>query len=201
MKTPVALFAIAMSFETATAGSTVKTIPKDYDPAQKEECIVIGRVDYVTNPHKPEKPHGNVSNKMANPMLTVKNEATRKSYYIDLEGPRWEFYVALPPGKYKVTEWTSGNLTAAPQVVFELAPCKPEPDSKPEQAPCPARYIGTLKYARETSKGAFWKGAMTQTIPGSWEVVDEYDEALKKFHEEYPHLSCTAEKSLFRLTD
>ena len=43
MKTPVALFAIAMSFGTATAGSTVKTIPKDYDPAQKEECIVIGR--------------------------------------------------------------------------------------------------------------------------------------------------------------
>ena len=71
----------------------------------------------------------------------------------------------------------------------------------PEQAPCPVRYIGTLKYARETGKGAFWKSALTQTIPGTWEIVDEYDQALKTFHDGYPYLICGAERSLFQMKD
>lgn len=201
MKTPIAVLAIGISFGPAAAGTTLKTLPKDYDPAQKEECIVIGRFDYVYNTRKPEKPHSKLSNRMANPMLTVKNESTGKAYYIDLEGPEWQFYVALPLGKYRVSEWTSGNLTADPPAVFELSPCRPDPEGDQEAAACPARYIGTLKYARQTGAGAFWKGAVTQTIPGQWEVVDEYDEALKAFSEIYPQLSCPARKSLFQLTD
>lgn len=198
MKTAPAFLALAFSV-TLVLGATLKSIPPDFDPSQSETCIVLGRFEYAFNPGKPDDPHGKATNAMGNPQLKVKNLTTRKSFYIDLEGGRWDFYVALPPGDYEVTEWTSGSLTADPPASFDIPACRPV-DGNPSETPaCTARYIGTLKYARETGKGAFWKSAMTGAIPGTWEIVDEYEASLRSFQEKYPNLGCTLERSLLRL--
>ncbi len=199
MRITVTLACVALSLGLATAATRLKSIPADYDPAQKGECVVIGRVDLVMDERKPPKNHGKASNTMGNPTLTVKNMTTGDKYYIDLDGPRWEFYVALPPGSYSVTEFTSGNMRSEPPADFQIQACAPPAATEPEGASCPLRYVGSLKYIRQTGAKSFWKGAMTSSLPGDWRVEDESEQTMKGFNEAYARWTCAPQKSMMNL--
>ena len=95
-----------------------------------------------------------------------------------------DFYVAAPPGRYRVMELLVRNLRANVPVTFEV------PDA-------PAVYVGTLRFSgQDASFGARLLGTMAR---GRWSVEDTQDTVMERFRARYPRLSEPVVPSLMRL--
>lgn len=198
MKIAVLFLTLVASLGPAMSATALKPLPQDFDPIGSDDCVVIGRLDFHKEGKEP-KPHGKVG-PMGTPTITLKNDDAGQSYRITVTPPDWVFYVALPPGKYRVTRWVGGNLTIYPEAEFEVAPCKVENPTEQQAATCSLTYVGLLKFVQSGSLWNHFK-AGPDRMPGKLEVVDEYAEAMKAFNERYSHLTCDGRTSLFRLPE
>jgi len=163
--------------------ATLHTIPTDFALGAKEESVVIGRVTFVMGTLMGLKPIG-FFERLGKSHLTVVNQATGDSYVIvcDKSGSDSNFYVALPPGQYRLSKWERGNLTSSLIGRFSVGKGQ-------------VIYIGTLKFVRGQGVGNFLLGVVVDGFPGEWRVEDEYEGTVRSFREKYPHISQEVEKS------
>ena len=188
MKRPNRMFCVVIFALGLTACATkLHTIPADFALGAKEESVVVGRVTIVMGTLMGLKPIG-FFERLGTSQLTVENEATGEGFVIvgDKSGSDSNFYVALPPGQYRLSKWERGNLTSRLMGRFGVGKGQ-------------VIYIGTLKFARREDVGSFLEGAFQVPgggVIGDWQVEDEYEDAVKSFREQYPHISQEVVKSL-----
>lgn len=157
--------AITLAAALAMSGcaTMLTTIPPDHALGPGHESVAIGRVTLdLENP-----PHRSFAN-LGRMKLTVTNEATGKAYavFCDRIGLDSEFYVALPPGRYRFVSVHAMN------VVSELPP------GRFEVASGHVQYVGTIRFQGTSAGGG-----------GRWYVDDESDMTIKAFRERYPRIS------------
>lgn len=185
LKIPLSMMIFALGL-TACA-TKLHTIPADFALGAKEESAVVGRVTIVMGTLMGLKPIG-FFERLGTSQLTVENEATGEDFVIvgDKSGSDSNFYVALPPGQYRLSKWERGNLTSPLMGRFEVGKGQ-------------VIYIGTLKFSRRQDMGSFMAGALDRRSYGDWQVEDEYEDAVKSFRERYPQMNQEIVKSLLRL--
>ena len=143
--------------------TSLTTIPPDYAAGPSGESVVIGRVTLELV----QPPLAFFAN-LGGMKLTVRNETTGKDYAIvcDKSGLDSEFYVPLPPGRYRLVSVHAMN------VVSQLPPRGFEVD------PARVQYVGTIRF-RGTSLA----------VAGMWHVEDESEHTVRTFRERYPRIS------------
>ena len=165
--------------------TTLHTIPTNYSMGTNEESVVIGRV-VIDLSGGSIQPIG-FFDQLFKITVTVENHTTGKSYEIvcDQGGSDSNFFVALPPGQYGITQIQKGNLKSTPSGRFTVGKSQ-------------VVYIGTLKFTGRGLGAGIATSALAgrTTLPGDWLVVDEHLVVEKSFREKYPHLSHEVVKSL-----
>jgi hypothetical protein len=169
MKLAHIISAVIILFTLTGCETVVRTLPADYAVNTQEKSVVIGRVT-ISFQGQALQPAGFFL-KFVGSTLNVVNEATQGEYIIvcDKNGTDSYFYVELPPGRYTLSQWAFGNLTASPPVHFVIGKGQ-------------VTYIGTLNY-----------------IGGVWSVLDQSEEAAKDFHERYPRINQEIVKSFMMM--
>lgn len=175
----------------ATA-TTLHTIPTDFTLGDKEESVVIGRVLNDMG----GKPIGFfdrlstievVIERVGGPVL---KEPTGTSYIIvcDKSCRDSNYFVALPPGNYRVTKIALGQLESRPSGMFEIGKGQ-------------VTYVGTLKFVSAGIGQSILASVLSgrSTVPGHWQVENEYESAVKSFRERYPQMNQEIVKSLMQL--
>ena len=169
MTRSLVLTAMCCFFSLIGCATTQMTIPQNYTLAAKDESVVIGRlvVDLVTAPLPFFANLG--------PMrLTVTNETTQKDYALvcDRAGLDSEFFVSLPPGRYRFVRVDLMNtFFSLPLMRFEVVAGQ-------------VQYVGTIRYRGQSVLG-----------PGKWLVEDELEKTVKLFRERYPLITQPVVKS------
>jgi uncharacterized lipoprotein YmbA len=165
----------------------LQTIPASFSVEGKEESVVIGRMITVHGTFLGAKPL-NFFDRLSSMELTVGNETTGKIFIVvcDQSGSDSNFYVALPPGRYRLAELrrSSGERQfqeAVAKVVFTSPPI-----GRFEVGKGQVIYIGTLKLE--------YRGFLH-----NWQVENEYEDVVKSFHERYPQMNQDIVKSLVKL--
>lgn len=158
--------------------TTVATIPAGHTLGETGESVAIGRVEIVRPDGRPLTPAPDVFvGRMA---LTVENETNGRSYVIscDARGFLSDFYVSLPSGRYRITQWNSAGLNSGIEAWFEVGPRQ-------------VVYVGTLRFTGG--------GNIVSWRSGAWTVVDASESTLRSFRERFPQLQEAAAKSLMRM--
>ena len=168
MKLPAIMFAVV--FGLSGCATSVTTIPQDHTLGAADESVVFGRVavellqpplDFFAN--------------LGRMRMTIRNETTDKDYAVicDRPGLDSEFYVSLPPGRYRFVNVQSMNMESRlPPGRFEVGSGR-------------VQYLGAIRYLGTSLMGE-----------GVWHVDDESEKAGKSFRERYPRLSQPAAKSV-----
>lgn len=182
---PLLALATFIAFGCAS-NPTVRSIPDNYAMGIREESVVIGRV-VIDLSGGSIQPIG-FFDRLDAIQVTVASLNTGETYSIvcDQSGSSSNFYVALPPGQYKITRVQKGQLESIPSGHFTAG--------KNEVV-----YVGTLKFTgRGIGAGitaSLLAGGRT-TLPGDWQVGDEYSIVVKSFQERFPRLNQEVVKSL-----
>jgi hypothetical protein len=166
--------------------TTLKAIPRDYVIQNQGNGVVIGRFEYQYKEGKRPWLDGGFFGKLGGPTMYVEDMKTGKDYAIKLDGAWSDFYVELPPGRYRIKKWVSGNLESGMIGRFEAAAGQ-------------VVYVGTLRFVRKQGAGSFASQVLLDTIPGKWSVSNEHEEAAKKFREKYPRIDQEIVTSLIDL--
>ena len=166
------LLAVILAVVLGLSGcaTSVTTIPQDHALGNQNESVVFGRVavellqpplDFFAN--------------LGRMRMIIRNETTDKDYAVicDRTGLDSEFYVSLPPGRYRFVNIMAMNVESElPPGQFEIGTGR-------------VQYLGTMRF-------------QGQSVPGSgmWRVDDESEKAVQSFRERYPRLSPPAAKSV-----
>jgi len=143
--------------------TTLTTIPPDHTLGPGNESVAIGRLTLdLTQP-----PLVFFTN-LGRMKLTVTNETTGTDYavFCDKTGLDSEFYVPLPPGRYRFVSVQAMNA------ISQLPPGHFNVESGRVQ------YVGTIKFSGTSLMGK-----------GRWHVEDESETTIKAFRERYPRIS------------
>lgn len=157
--------------------ATVGTIPAGHSLQASAESVVVGRVEIVRPDGQPLTPAPALL--VGRMSLTAENETSTKTYAItcDTRGFLSDFYVSLPPGRYRIQRWESANLTTQVQAWFDVVPRQ-------------VVYVGTLRFTGGAG-GLSWQS-------GRWTVIDD-SKSLQAFRERFPQLAQTVTTSLMSL--
>ena len=169
MTRSLALTAAFCIFFLIGCATMLLTIPQDYTLGAKDESVVIGRL--VVDLDIP--PLGFFAN-LGRMGLTVRNETTEKDYGLvcDRTGLDSEFYVSLPPGRYRFVRVNAMNaVSQLPPARFEVGAGQ-------------VLYLGMIRYRGQSLLG-----------PGRWLVDDESEKTVKSFRERYPRITRPVVKS------
>jgi hypothetical protein len=129
--------------------------------------VVVGRVEAV---QRDGSPLGDLPGWLYGSMyLTVVQDGTGEQYAIkcDVTGYRSDFYVSLPPGRYRITEWRNPAFRGRLLASFDVPPRQ-------------VVYVGTLRWTEAS-----------QSFPsrrGAWSVRDDSEATLAAFRRRYPAL-------------
>jgi hypothetical protein len=143
--------------------TTLTTIPPDHTLGPRDESVVIGRLTLDLM----QPPLAFFAN-LGRMKLTVTNETTGKDYavFCDKTGLDSEFYVPLPPGRYRFVSVHAMNA------VSQLPPGRFDVESGHVQ------YVGTIRFRGTSIVGG-----------GRWHVEDESETTVKAFRERYPRIT------------
>ena len=193
MKTLKTTFYMILGLGLTGCATTLHMIPTDFTLGDKEESVVIGRVIYDMG----VKPIGFFDRlskieveleRVGGPVL---KETTGTNYIIvcDKSCRDSSYFVALPPGNYRITRIVSGQLESRPSGSLEIGKGQ-------------VTYVGTLKFVSagigQSILGSLSRGGAT-TVAGDRQVEDEYESAVKSFLERYPQINQEIVKSLVQL--
>ena len=170
------LWAVALVLAlTGCAGTTtVSSIEPGYSAGATGDAVVVGRIEMVRADGTALMPLPAML--IGRMTLQLQSERTAVAYEIrcDVAGVLSDFYVALPPGRYRLVEWKGGNFQAQVRGGFEV-PARP------------AVYVGTLRFTGE---------AWPRWQRGSWSTVDAFDGTVGAFRARYPDLGGDVVRSL-----
>ena len=179
----VVVFALGLSSCATT--TELRSIPDKYGTGPREESVVIGRV-VIDLSGGSIKPIG-FFDRLDAIRIKVETSTTGESYWIvcDQTGSDSNFFVALPPGQYRITQVQKGQLQSKPFGRFTVGKSQ-------------VVYIGTLKFTGRGLGAGVAASVLAgrTTLPGDWLVEDEYLDVAKSFRERFPHLSHEVVKSL-----
>lgn len=144
------------------------------------ESVVVGRVAMVKPDGRPLTPAprllvGRVS-------LKVEHQTTGRKYAItcDARGFISDFFVSLPPGRYRVVKAATANLVSHFDGGFEV------PEGQ-------VAYLGTFRFMG--GSGLFdWQR-------GEWDVVDEPEATMPAFRERFPECTRVVGRSIAFVRD
>jgi hypothetical protein len=180
------VIAIALSLFATGCTTVLKTIPADFQASPEKSAVVIGRVDWVTATGGTDLTLTVLTRATDQVKLHVKNETNGRTYIltaVEPGGPS-DFYVAAPPGQYRLMEVRFGTLTSVVKAAFHVPPA-------------PAVYVGTLRFVagEEPSFAARLRGARMR---GRWSVHDGRHAVIERFRARYPGLTDPVVASLMR---
>jgi hypothetical protein len=171
---------LSVGFALAGCATTAGTLSSGHTLDASGESVVIGRVEMVRD-GKPVTPAPDLL--VGRMSLAAEHDTSGKTYVIecDTRGFLSDFYVSLPPGRYRITGWKSANLGMKLQASFDVAPRQ-------------VVYVGTLRYTPTAIHPLLCQAA------GVWTVVDGSADTLRSFRERFPQLQQPAAKSLMSVT-
>jgi len=171
----------------AGCATSLDTLPPTYVLQDQGNAVVMGRFEYQYKEGK--KPWGSDSwlfKRLSGSTLYAEDLKTGKDYAIHLDGDWTDFWVEMPPSRYRIKKWVSGKLESGELGRFDVTGGK-------------VVYIGTLRFVRKQGAGSFAQQVLLGTIPGEWSVSNEYEQAAKTFHEKYPRIDQEIVTSLIEL--
>ncbi len=159
---------IAFLIFLSGCAASVGTVPADFSLQGKEESVVFGHL--IIDGRSDEVAHS--LNPLDTMTLTFWNASTGKRYAVVCErgGSDARFFVALPPGQYRVTKWSDGRSSFNLRGSFEV-----------ERGA--GVYIGTIKWVRSVSTGV-----LSGATQGTLAIEDRYAEEARLFKERYPRI-------------
>jgi hypothetical protein len=166
---------LTISLFLTGCATTLKAIPRDYVVQDQGNGVVIGRFEYQYKEGKRPLGDSTFLGKIGGPKLLVEDIKTGKDYSIPLEGAWSDFYVELPPGRYRINKWASGKLESGMIGRFEVAAGQ-------------IAYLGTLRFVREQGMKSFASQVFLDTIPGTMSLSNECEDVTKRFRERYPQI-------------
>jgi hypothetical protein len=165
---------MVLGFAGCTGATSVSSIAPGYSAGVTGDAVVVGRIEMVRADGTALMPLPAVL--IGRMTLLVQSEGTAAAYEIrcDIAGVLSDFYVALPPGRYRLVEWKGGNFQAQVRGGFDV-PSRP------------AVYVGTLRF----TGGAwpFWQR-------GAWSTVDAFDGTVGAFRARHPDVGGDVARSL-----
>ena len=177
----VVIFALVL----ASCATTLESIPAHYAMQPGEESVVIGRVA-IDLSGSSIKPIG-FFDRLNKILISAKNTTTDKDFEIvcDQGGSDSNFYVALPPGEYRITKVRKAQLESTPPGRFTVGKGQ-------------IIYIGSIKFVGRGLGAGIVASLMAgrTSFPGDWLVGDEYLDVVRSFREKYPGLGNEVVKSL-----
>lgn len=183
----IALLALVIGLGATGCVTRLQSIPNDFQAGGERRTVVIGRVEVLRDTGEPYWKVPPSFMAFGEQMkLRAKNEDSGRIYVLTAAEPgaASDFYVAAPPGRYRVMEVLVRNLHATVPVTFDV------PDA-------PTVYVGTLRFSgRDASFGARLLGTMAS---GRWSVEDTQDAVMERFRARYPRLTEPVVPSLMRL--
>jgi len=217
---------LVLALAGCAATIKVHTAPPDLLSRPGDEAIVIGRVD--GGGPLPAIPVAGLEffDRLHSITLTVRERTTGRTHDIVCDekgGYAAHFYVALPPGRYRVTKIRKGDPTPSPQMGPALAPyeamfsgrgrlSKDDPEGREltfeigrsaAGSPPAVIYLGTLEISGRHDFANAYIDFLGNYHPErsyirGWAVRDHYDEMVKTFRRKYPQATQAISKSLVK---
>jgi hypothetical protein len=162
--------------------TTLHSIPPDRASLPAQQSVVFGRVSLDFGKHAIGFfDHVNTIH------LTVRNLGTDERYEIvcDQGGSDSEFFVAIPPGDYRMEKQEKGNAGSEAHARFTVPPNQ-------------VVYLGTFRYV-DAGLGASIGASLLSggtTIAGKWRVQDDFQAASTAFQSGHPKLVASPVKAL-----
>lgn len=186
MTAPHRVFCVViLALGLSSCATVVRSIPANYAMATREESVVIGRV-VIDLSGGSIQPIG-FFDRLSTIQVKVENSTTGESYWIvcDQTGSDSNFFVALPPGQYNLTQVQKGQMESKPSGRFTVGTSQ-------------VVYIGTLKFTGRGLGAGIAASVLAgrTSLPGDWLVEDEYLSVAKSFRDTFPHLGHEVVKSL-----
>jgi len=157
----------AVTLAVLLAGCVTKagTIDPQFRLGESDISIVIGRMEAV----RALDSRSDDLNKIlkGTMVLTVVHEALDKTYEIKTADSDFgsDFYVALPPGRYRITKWSNSALESRLRGWFDVPPRR-------------VVYIGTLRWSD--------RGPDFLSRRGRWTLHDDTEEVSSRFRGRFP---------------
>ena len=169
-----ALTILVVAMGVAGCSRVLSTIGTDHRLDDSGASVVVGRVEALK---RDGSPLGDLPGFLYGTMtLIARHEGSGDQYVIkcDVMGYRSDFYVSLPPGRYRITHWRNPAFNGDVRASFEV----------------PSRrvvYVGTLRWTED-------RMSFPRRL-GAWSVHDDSDTTLPAFGQRYPVLGEQATKA------
>lgn len=178
---PVRITVAAFALAGLSCATAVKSLPDGYSGGAGSEAVVIGRV--MTGLQKP------VLEIFASAArLKVEHESgTDYEIVCDKTDPNSYFFVALPPGTYRLKGVTYGQNEGSLGGRFEVVADR-------------VNYFGDLLFVPRTGVGGVLASVAVGGVVGDWNVMDQHEDAVLVIQRRYPQLRQEVVTSLVFLT-
>jgi len=159
------------------------TVTSEYRLGDGDTAVVIGRMEAM---RAPDSRSVSLTDRLkGRGVLSVMQHAADGSevpYAIKTADEDYgsDFYVALPPGRYRIIGWQHGEFEARLNGWFEVPPRG-------------VVYIGTLRWNDRGRDGFLSRR-------GRWTLHDELAEVAARFHEKFPAIGAAVTRSLITTT-
>jgi hypothetical protein len=184
----IGLWAVLLSVVFISTGCTLHSIASDYKMKSQDESIVIGSLKFPEGgvPFFTRPIYGTDGYIVINTIIAKDFRQYRIGPTID--GSTYRFTVALPQGRYRITEIRWGELIGEINGIFTIYE-----NGK-------IYYIGSMEIDQvlespgQIAANFFMFGR--GSVPLKYRIVDDYKRALEYYAKAYPHLPRDAEKSM-----
>lgn len=171
-RTWMALCAIVL---LAGCAGRAETLAQNYRLGDAGTSVVIGRIESVRAPDSTSDDLNKILKGRS--VLELMQDGPEIPYSIKTADDDYgsDFYVALPPGRYRITGWRNGALQSSLRGYFEV----------PSNS---VVYIGTLRWND--------RGRDFISRRGQWTFHDETEAVAERFRARFPAIGAPIRKSL-----
>lgn len=180
---PLVALVLAVALTTAGCISQARSISPEFQPSAEAPTVVIGRIEMLQRDGRPLSEARMLKRHMTGRLtLLVEHEQTGRKFNVTGadSGAMTDFYVSIPPGRYRVSQVWIRDLETIVRASFDVPPA-------------PVVYVGTLRFVGdEVTSWGFTRAR------GRWSVEDTGDTVARRFRERHPRLTSPVIPSLMR---
>lgn len=174
---PAARICVLLSMLAITGcAAPLHTLPADFK--SHEGAVVVGRIEVIrTSSGAPywKAPTFFVTQKdFFNLVIERDGTGHKQTFATATPGAVSDFYLTLPPGRYRLHEISTPTLSFPLNAVFEV----------PRAG---AVYIGTLRFSGDDTR--YGTGLLMLMARGRWSIEDTSEPVLRRFQQRYPQLT------------
>jgi hypothetical protein len=166
---------IGLTVLLAGCAGRAETIPANYRLGESDTSVVIGRIEAVRAPDSKSDDLNKILK--GHMVLGLMQEGSEVPYSIKTADEDFgsDFYVALPPARYRIVEWRNRALQAPMRGWFDVPPGS-------------VVYIGTLRW-NDRGRDLLFRH-------GHWTLHDETEAVSARFRARFPAIDARITKSL-----